>query len=218
MIEIRHVRAVYGRTIALDRVDLSIGPGVTGLYGPNGSGKSTLLRILAGLQRPALGSVSFDGVVRHPADENLRRRMGYAGHDAGLYGRLTVEENLALFAALWGAPKSRVNQVLVEVGLEERARSRVDELSAGLKRRASVARALVHQPEILLLDEPFATLDDEAADLVISAIKSWRAPGRIAVIATHGAARLKSFADAAIVLRRGLVASDRTRTPSEVTS
>ena len=172
MIEVTNVRAVYGRTIALDRIDLAIAPGITGLYGPNGSGKSTLLRILAGLQRPVLGSVSFDGSVRHPADERLRRRIGYAGHDAGLYGRLTVAENLALFAALWGAPDSRVEEVLVEVGLEERARSRVDELSAGLKRRAAVARALVHQPDILLLDEPFATLDDEAADLVVRAIGS----------------------------------------------
>ena len=217
MIEVTNVRAVYGRTIALDRIDLVLAPGITGLYGPNGSGKSTLLRILAGLQRPVLGSVSFDGTVRHPSDEALRRRIGYAGHDTGLYGRMTVAENLALFAALWGAPDARVDEVLVEVGLEERARSRVDELSAGLKRRAAVARALVHQPDILLLDEPFATLDDEAADLVVNAIRSWRAPGRIAVIATHGAKRLKSFADQAIVLRRGLVASDRTRTPSEVT-
>ena len=102
--------------------------------------------------------------------------------------------------------------------MEERADSRVDELSAGLKRRASVARALVHQPDILLLDEPFATLDDEAADLVVEAIRSWRAPERIAVIATHGAKRLKTFADQAIVLRRGLVASDHMRTPSEVSS
>ena len=218
MIEVKNVRAIYGRTIALDRIDLAIEPGVTGLYGPNGSGKSTLLRILAGLQRPALGAVAFDGVERHAADENLRRRIGYAGHDAGLYGRLTVEENLELFAALWGAPPSRVGETLSEVGLEERAGSRVDELSAGLKRRASVARALVHQPDILLLDEPFATLDDEAAELVVDAIRSWRAPGRTAVIATHGAKRLKSFADHAIVLRRGLVASDRAREPSEVSS
>jgi ABC-type multidrug transport system ATPase subunit len=175
-----------------------------------------LLRVLAGLHRPSHGSISFDGVPRHAADEALRRRIGYAGHEAGLYGRLTVEENLALFAALWGAPSSRVSQTLGEVGLEDRARSRVDELSAGLKRRASVARALVHQPDILLLDEPFATLDDESADLVIGAIKAWRAPGRIAVIATHGAKRLKSFADTAVVLRRGLVASDRDRAPQEV--
>lgn len=215
MIELKGVRAVYARTIALDRVDLSIGPGVTGLYGPNGSGKSTLLRVIAGLHRPTQGRVLFDGTERRASDENLRRRIGYAGHEAGLYARLSVEENLELFAALWGADRARVPLVLEQVGLTERARSRVDELSAGLKKRASVARALVSEPDILLLDEPFATLDDEASDLLVDAIKAWRSSGRCAVIATHGAKRLKSFADAAVVLRRGLVASDRQ---SEVVS
>jgi heme ABC exporter ATP-binding subunit CcmA len=215
VIELGNVRAVYARTIALDRVDLAIGPGITGLYGPNGSGKSTLLRVIAGLHRPTHGHVLFDGSPRRASDENVRRRIGYAGHEAGLYARLSVEENLLLFAALWGADTGRVPLVLEQVGLMDRARSRVDELSAGLKKRASVARALVHEPDILLLDEPFATLDDEAAGLLTEAIKSWRAPGRCAVIATHGAKRLKSFADAAVVLRRGLVASDRRHDPSE---
>lgn len=216
MIELEDVRAVYARTIALDHVRLSIGPGITGLYGPNGSGKSTLLRVIAGLHRPTQGRVLFDGSARRASDENVRRRIGYAGHEAGLYARLSVEENLSLFAALWGADQSRVPLVLEQVGMTDRARSRIDELSAGLKKRASVARALVHEPDILLLDEPFATLDDEAADLVTEAIKSWRGPGRCAVIATHGAKRLKSFADGSVVLRRGLVASDRRLDESEV--
>lgn len=216
MIELEDVRAVYARTIALDNVRLSIGPGITGLYGPNGSGKSTLLRVIAGLHRPTQGRVLFDGSARRASDENVRRRIGYAGHEAGLYSRLSVEENLSLFAALWGADRSRVPLVLEQVGMTDRARSRIDELSAGLKKRASVARALVHEPDILLLDEPFATLDDEAADLVTEAIRSWRGPGRCAVIATHGAKRLKSFADASVVLRRGLVASDRRLDESEV--
>ena len=216
MIELNGVRAVYGRTIALDEVTLAIGPGVTGLYGPNGSGKSTLLRVISGLLRPARGDITFDGVTPHPADEAHRRRIGYAGHEAGLYPRLTVRENLALFAALWGASGSNVDRTIARVGLTSRADARVGELSSGLKRRASVARALVHEPSILLLDEPFAGLDDEAADLVTEAIKAWRAPGRTAVLATHGAKRLKSFADAGVVLRRGHVASDRQTTPSPV--
>ena len=138
MIELEDVRAVYARTIALDHVDLSIGDGITGLYGPNGSGKSTLLRVIAGLHRPARGHVRFDGVPRRMSNESLRRRIGYAGHEAGLYARLSVEENLSLFAALWGAGRDRVPVVLEQVGLRDRGRSRVDELSAGLKKRASV--------------------------------------------------------------------------------
>lgn len=214
MIELSGIRVVYGRTIALDAIDVQIGAGVTGLFGPNGSGKSTLLRVIAGLLRPARGSITFDGVAPHPADESLRRRIGFAGHEPGLYGRLTVEENLRLFGSLCGARPHRIGEAIASVGLMDRRGARVDELSAGLKKRAAIARALVHDPDILLLDEPFATLDDEAADLVTDAIKSWRAGGRTAVIATHGAKRLKGFADASIVLRRGLVASDRRRDQS----
>lgn len=216
MIELTDVRAVYARTIALDRVDLVIPPGITGLYGPNGSGKSTLLRVIAGLHRPARGQVTFDGVVRHASGEGLRRRIAYAGHEAGLYARLSVKENLILFASLWGADARRVPDVLEKVGLSDRSRSRVDELSAGLKKRASIARALVQGSDILLLDEPFASLDDDAADLVTEAIRTWWSPGRCAVIATHGAKRLKSFADGSVVLRRGLVASDRQRATEEI--
>lgn len=215
MIELKDVRAVYARTIALDRVDLVIPSGITGLYGPNGSGKSTLLRVIAGLHRPARGLVTFDGASRRASDEGLRRRIAYAGHETGLYARLSVEENLTLFASLWGADASRVPEVLEKVGLSDRARSRVDELSAGLKKRASVARALAQEPDVLLLDEPFATLDDTAADLVTDAVRTWWSPGRCAVIATHGAKRLKAFADGAVVLRRGLVASDRQHTTTE---
>jgi ABC-type multidrug transport system ATPase subunit len=167
--------------------------------------------VIAGLQRPERGTITFDGIARHPADESLRRRIGYAGHEPGLYGRLSVEENVALFGSLCGARPPRVLEAIEAVGLADRRGTRIDELSAGLKRRAAIARALVHDPDILLLDEPFATLDDEAADLVTAAITAWRAPGKTAVIATHGAKRLKSFADASIVLRRGLVASDRHR-------
>lgn len=211
MIGVRDVRVVFGRTIAIDRVDLDIGPGVTGLFGPNGSGKSTLLRVIAGLLRPARGTVSIDGVEHRSGAESLRRRLGYAGHEPGLYGRLSVRENLELFGTLCGAPRDNVDATLAAVGLAERADARVDELSAGLKRRAAIARAMVHEPDVLLLDEPFATLDDAAADLVVAAIQAWSRADRTAIIATHGAKRLKSFADGSIVLRRGLIASDRRR-------
>ena len=215
MISVRDVRVVFGRTIALDHVDIDIGPGVTGLFGPNGSGKSTLLRVLAGLLRPARGFLTIDGIAHLGTNESLRGRIGYAGHEPGLYARLTVRENLDLFATLCGGGNHQVVSVMAAVGLSDRADARVDELSAGLKRRAAIARAMVHEPDILLLDEPFATLDDDAAELVVAAIRSWSRPGRTAVIATHGAKRLKSFADGSIVLRRGLIASAR-RSPEGV--
>lgn len=216
MIEVTDVRVVYGRTIALDRVTLDIPPGITGLYGPNGSGKSTLLRAIAGLLRPATGKIAFDGRVRESSDEGLRRKIGYSGHEPGLYGRLTIQENLQLFAALCGGHRERVGETIALLALEERATARVDELSAGLKRRASIARAMVHDPTFLFLDEPFATLDEDSAERVVGAIRSWSGPDRTAVIATHGAKRLKSFAEGTVVLRQGLVANAHRTDAAEV--
>lgn len=212
MIRLDDVRVLYGRTLALDSVDLDLRDGIVGLFGPNGSGKSTLLKVVAGLVRPARGTAYADGVPIRLADEAWRKIVGYAGHEPGLYARLTVRENVELFARLYDAPAARVDAVLEQVGLSDRATARVDALSAGLKRRVSVARALVHDPRVLLLDEPYANLDDDAAAMVSDALVGWRRPGRIALVATHGAKRLKAFADSGIVLKDARVVSHRIRT------
>lgn len=215
MIVLRNVRVTFGRTIALDAVDLDIEPGVIGLYGPNASGKSTLLRVIGGLQRPRTGSVTIDSSPPGRSNPALRR-IGYAGHSSGLYGKLTVTENFVLFARLFGAPPSAVPRVLAALGLEARGEARVDELSAGLVRRAAVARALLHDPDVLLLDEPYANLDDDASELVSAAVRAWHTPSKIALIATHGAKRVKGYAHAGIVLRRGHVASYRPSPAAKV--
>jgi heme ABC exporter ATP-binding subunit CcmA len=207
VIDVHDLRVVFGRTVALDGIDLKVPAGVHGLFGPNGSGKSTLLRAVAGLTRPARGAVSWRGRAVRAADEDFRGRVGYAGHEAGLYARLTVGENLALFARLHGRDAERVHDVASLLDVEGLLERPVRDLSAGLKRRAAVARALVHEPDLLLLDEPFANLDDDAAELVSAAVRAWRGPDRCALIATHGAKRLKSWVDGAIVLRRGRVAT-----------
>ena len=202
----------YGRTIALQPVDLTLYEGVTGLFGPNGAGKSTLLRVLAGLLRPSRGRAELEGVEIRASAESIRRRIGYVGHDSGLYARLSVRENLALFAALYGVEGGRVDAVLEQLDISERAATPVSELSAGLKRRVSVGRALLHEPQVLLLDEPYANLDDDASGRVSEAVKAWRGPGRVAVIATHGAKKVKAFADAGIIIQRGRIISYRRRT------
>jgi heme exporter protein A len=204
---------VFGSTVALDDLNVEIGPGVTGLFGPNGSGKSTLLRVVAGLLRPTSGRVTIDGV---PDPGRIRWIVGYAGHNSGLYRDLTVRENLSLFARLYGVPDERVGSVAGALGIEMHANTRVADLSAGFVRRAAVARAILHEPAVLLLDEPYANLDDDAAELLSDAVKAWRAPGRSAVIATHGAKKVKRFADAGVILRDGrVVVSGRYRTPAE---
>jgi heme ABC exporter ATP-binding subunit CcmA len=205
MIRAENLTVFYGRTRALDAIDLEVGEGIFGLFGANGSGKSTLLRVTAGLLHPTSGRVTVNGHSPRTRSEAVRRAVGYVGHEAGLYPHLTVAENLGLFAQLHGASGSRVNEMLEAVGLGDRGGTLAADLSAGFKRRASVARALIHEPAILLLDEPFANLDDDASALVSEAVRAWRAPGRVCIIATHGAKIVKAFADGGVILKRGRV-------------
>ena len=204
----RSLRVVFGGTVALAGIDVDLEPGIVGLFGPNGSGKTTLLRVFAGLLPATSGEVAFDGRPLDLRDESVRRRVGYAGHANGLYDTLSVHENLELFAHLYGSAP-RVETVIDALGLQEVAVTRVAALSAGLTRRVAVARALVHDPDLLLLDEPYANLDNDASEVVSQAIRSWHSPGKTAVIATHGAKRVRAYADAGIVLRRGELASHR---------
>jgi heme ABC exporter ATP-binding subunit CcmA len=214
VILVEGLRVVFGRTIALDALSLELGEGVFGLFGANGSGKSTLLRVLAGLLRPSAGRVLLQGRPLSSSDEALRRRIGYAGHEPGLYANLSLLENLRLFARLYGVEDGRAEDAIEELGLSERAGVPTARLSAGWQRRAAVARAVLHNPDVLLLDEPYANLDDDAADLVSGAITARRGPGRVALIATHGARKLKAFADGGVILRRGgLVTQGRYRQP-----
>jgi heme ABC exporter ATP-binding subunit CcmA len=206
LIAVDDLRVVFGRTVALDAIDVELGPGIVGLFGPNASGKSTFLRVVAGLLAPARGDIRVAGVVPRASDESFRRQIGYVGHLSGLYEWLTVEENLHLFAQLYGAAAERVVHGIDSLQLGLFAAAPVGSLSAGTKRRVAVARALLHEPRVLLLDEPYANLDDDAAELVSAAVTAWRAPDRIAVIATHGAKRVRAFADSGIVLQRGRLA------------
>ena len=209
----------FGRTAALTGVTIEVPEGITGLFGPNASGKTTLLRVLAGLLRPTTGTVTLFGQALTTRDEALRARIGYAGHRSGLYGRLSVMENLELFEQLYGiAGRGRSSQLVEQLGLSERASTAVSDLSAGYRRRAAVARALLHEPDLLLLDEPYANLDDEAAERVSNAITSWRAPGRCALIATHGAKKVKQYADGGLILQHGRVIRQGTYEATGFTS
>ena len=161
--------------------------------------------------------MTFDGRELGLRDEGFRRRLGYAGHESGLYPHLSIGENLELFGRLYGCSSSAPATILERVELSDRIDSRVGELSAGLKRRAAVARALLHDPDILLLDEPYANLDDDGAAAVTAAITAWRRPGKIGVIATHGAKRVKAYADAGVILTRGNVTTAGTYRRDEET-
>ena len=205
-IDVQDLGVNFGRTAALRDVTMEVPEGITGLFGPNASGKTTLLRVLAGLLRPTTGTVQLFGRPLTTRDESLRARIGYAGHRSGLYGRLSVVENLTLFERLYGIDgQGRASLLVEQLDLGERASTAVTDLSAGYRRRAAVARALLHEPDLLLLDEPYANLDDEASERVSNAITSWRAPGRCALIATHGAKKVKQYADGGLILKHGRV-------------
>jgi heme ABC exporter ATP-binding subunit CcmA len=211
MIEIRDLDVVFGRTIALRSVGCSLKPGLTGLFGQNGSGKSTLLRVLTGLLRPTRGSVVYNGTKVSAAEEEWRRIVGYAGHEPGLYPRLSVIENLDLFGRMYGADPDRGPLLLEGLNIAEWSNTPVSDLSAGLRRRVAVARAVVHDPQVLLLDEPYANLDDDAADAVSATLTDWWKPGRLGIVASHGAKRVKAYAHASLILKRGELISHRRR-------
>ena len=160
--------------------------GGVAVFGANGSGKSTLLRVLAGLLRPARGTVLVGG-DDPAAAPRARRRIGYVGHEAMLYGGLTIGENLQLYAALYAleAPAARVDEVCALLDLTRYRDTVVARLSRGLMQRAAVARALLHAPDVLLLDEPFSGLDPDAAARLAEHVAAFRRGGRTVVLATH---------------------------------
>ncbi len=194
----------FGAVEALRDLDLEIEPGrACAVLGPNGAGKSTLLRLLAGLARPSAGQLEVDGrAARGPA---ARSRVGFVGHATLIYPELTARENLSFAARLYGLgdPGSRAGRLLRELALDEYAERRAGDLSRGLSQRLSIARALIHDPSLVLLDEPFTGLDRHAADRLVALLRSLRTDGRTLVIVSHATEQAAAVADQALVLARG---------------
>jgi heme exporter protein A len=192
----------YGDRTVLDGVSLRLGEGQTlTVFGGNGAGKTTLLRVLATLLRPHGGSAEVLGASLPGDAWRVRGRVGLLGHEPLLYPRLSGRENLRLHARLHGLALERIDEVLGVVGLSERADDPVAELSRGMVQRLAAARAVLHDPPLLLLDEPRAGLDPAAAEQLEPLIG--RASGRTRVLVTHDVDRGLAEADLAIGLRDG---------------
>jgi heme exporter protein A len=192
----------YGERVALEDVTLELRAGQTlVVFGPNGAGKSTLLRILATLLRPHAGTATVLG--RDVAKEGwaVRRSIGFLGHDALLYRELTARENLRFHARLHGTGEERIDELLAATGLRDRADEPVRTLSRGLTQRVAVCRAVLHDPALLLLDEPRANLDPRSIELVEPLIG--RASGRTRVVTSHDPRGGLAEADVALGLRAG---------------
>lgn len=177
----------FGSRKAVDNVSFSLPEGAfLTVFGPNGAGKTTLLRMLATLSRPSAGTLHIEGVDALEQPEDARASIGMISHESMLYPDLTAQENLELFAALYGVanPKERARELLDAVGLKHRRHDRVRTFSRGMTQRVSIARALVHAPRIMLLDEPYAGLDPHAAQVFDSLLEDIR-PVCTCVMVSH---------------------------------
>ena len=196
----------YGPVRAVDHVSFRLGAGeFLSVFGPNGAGKTSLLRLLAGGLRPTAGEVRVSGVPLTIGDRAARGRMGILSHLSFLYGRLTARENLVFHGRLHGLEDldSRVPERLGDVGLERHADSRVDTLSRGTVQRLAVARALLHDPEIVLLDEPYTGLDAYAGAMLQELLSALKDGGRTVVMVTHNLGRGLELADRVAIQVRG---------------
>jgi heme exporter protein A len=196
----------FGRRKAVSRISFhATRHTIVGLLGPNGAGKSTMLAMLATLLRPSSGRIRYG---THEAGEHpalLRASIGVLGHDLFLYPELTARENLTFFAALYGvdAAGKAALTALERAGLADRADDPVSSFSRGMRQRVALERALIHNPTLVLLDEPFTGLDDASAAALVARLNGLRDSGAIVVLATHDLDLAEGLLDRAVFLRDG---------------
>jgi heme exporter protein A len=207
----------FGRRTAVAGVDLTLGAGdCLALFGPNGAGKTTLLRLLAGLLKPTAGSVRVQGVdIR--GDSASRGRVGLISHQSMLYAPLTARENVEFTARLYGMPDPRAaaRVALEAMRVLDRADAPVRTLSRGLQQRVSIARATVHDPSVVLVDEPYSGLDESGAGALTALLQSLRARGATLVVVTHNVAEGLALATHAAIMTDGRFARFEQRASRE---
>jgi heme exporter protein A len=209
-VEARHLTKAFGTRKAVDDVSFALPEGAfLSIFGPNGAGKTTLLRVLSTLARPSSGEASVAGIDLKEQPDEARAAIGMISHAPMLYPDLTAEENLLFYAQLYGVedPQARVSQLLEAVGLSHRRLDPVRTFSRGMTQRVSIARALVHDPRVVFLDEPYSGLDPHAVEIFDQLIESARADreDRAFIMVSHDLAKGFSMCTHALVLARGRV-------------
>ena len=224
VIETRHLVKRFGLKTVLRDVNLRVASGeFVALLGPNGAGKTTLLRILASLMRPTFGEVHIAG-YRLPAEAAaVRRRLGVVSHQPLLYGDLTAEENLRFYGRMYHVndAEARIAEVLNKVGLYSRRRDLVRTFSRGMQQRLSIGRAILHDPQVLLLDEPYSGLDQDACAMLDQVLQEVAIRGRTVVMTSHDLVRVVDVATRFDILSQGVIATSVLRSeiaPSDLLS
>jgi heme exporter protein A len=209
-VSMEKVTRVYGATRALSSVSITFRAGeVCSIEGPNGAGKSTLLLVLATLVKPTAGTVRYGDYALPDDREDIRGAIGLVGHEAMVYPDLTVRESLALMASLHDipSPQARIEEVLRAVSLTDLADRTARTLSRGQLQRLALARAELHDPSLLLFDEPTTGLDAAATERLVQAIERHRREGRVVVIVTHDRSFAARVSDLRVTLERGRIAA-----------
>lgn len=212
MLVVSDIRKSFGALHALDGVSLSVGRGeVLGLLGPNGAGKSTTLAVCTGLLAPDAGSVSIGG-AGSPRDPGVRRLLGLAPQQVALYGDLSARENLVFLARIHGVhdPVRRADELLDRVGLLPRARDRVETFSGGMQRRLNLAAAIVHDPPLLLLDEPTVGVDPQSRGAILDLVRRLASEGRAVLYTTHHMSEAERLCSRVAILDHGRVLESGT--------
>lgn len=208
VIEVRQLYKRFGLKTVLRGLEFNVAQGeFVALLGPNGAGKTTFLRILASLSRPALGQVRVAGYQLPQHAAAVRRRLGVVSHLPLLYGDLTAEENLAFYGRMYGVEslEKRVLQVLDLVGLASRRRDLVRTFSRGMQQRLAIGRAVLHDPDVMLFDEPHTGLDQQACQMLDNVLREVAARGRTVVMTSHDLARAAGLATRFDILSQGKI-------------
>lgn len=223
MIETKKLVKRFGLKTILRGLDFSVEPGeFVALLGPNGAGKTTFLRILASLSRPSMGEVMIAGYKLPHEAAQVRARLGVVSHMPLLYPDLTAEENLRFYARMYGIThlgfSSRITEVLEMVGLENRRKDLVGAFSRGMQQRLAIGRAILHDPEVMLFDEPYTGLDQDASEMLDEVLRSVAAEGRTVVMTSHDLARAEDLATRFDILSRGVITASATHKQLKKTS
>ncbi len=213
MIHVKKLIKRFGLKTVLKGMDFSVEDGeFVALIGPNGAGKSTFLRILASLTRPTMGTVSVAGFSLPKEAADVRRRLGVVSHQPLLYVDLTAEENLKFYGRMYNLSKlaTRIDEVLKMVGLTQRRDDLVRTYSRGMQQRLAIGRAVLHDPSVMLFDEPYTGLDQDASAMLDAVLRTVAARGRTVVMTSHDLARTEDLATRFDVLSRGKIAASAT--------